>query len=73
MNALPVGVPATVQGYVVHNPFTERLRELGLTIGTTFTITRRAPFNGPVEVRYGRSHLVLRAEEAAIIAVEYAA
>lgn len=73
MNAVPVGVTATVKGYMVHNPFTERLRELGLTVGTRFTITRRAPFNGPVEVRYGCSRLVLRADEAALIDVEHAA
>lgn len=73
MNTLAVGVPAVVKGYMVHNSFTERLRELGLTIGTTFTVTRRAPFNGPVEVRYGCSHLVLRADEAAVIDVEHTA
>ena len=70
MNNLPLGAPARIAGYAVHNSFTERLRELGLTVGTLFTVTRRAPFNGPIELRYGRSHLVLRAEEIDMISVE---
>lgn len=72
MNTLPVGIPARIKGYNVHNAFTERLRELGLTVGTIFTVTRRAPFNGPVELRYGRSCLVLRADETTMIDVECA-
>lgn len=72
MHTLPVGIPARIKGYTVHNSFTERLRELGLTVGTIFTITRRAPFNGPIELRYGRSHLVLRADETTMIDIEYA-
>ncbi len=70
MNNLPVGAPARIVGYQVHNSFTERLRELGLTVGTMITVTRKAPFNGPIELRYGRSHLVLRAEETDMISVE---
>ncbi len=70
MNNLPVGVAARITGYQVNNSFTERLRELGLTVGTMFTVARKAPFNGPIELRYGRSRLVLRADEIDMISVE---
>lgn len=63
MNTLPVGCDAQIIGYVLHNAFTERLREFGLVVGTTFRIVRKAPLNGPIEVQYGHTQIVLRPEE----------
>lgn len=63
MNLLPIGSRAILEGYSVQNEFTERLRELGLVRGTMVTIVRKAPFGGPIEIRYGNSQLALRASE----------
>lgn len=44
--------------------FCERLHELGLGIGTKLKIMGRAPFGGPLLVRYNTSFLALRSDEA---------
>lgn len=63
MENLPVGCNAQIIGYAAHNSFTERLREFGLVEGTTFRILRKAPLNGPIEVQYGHTQIVLRPDE----------
>lgn len=45
--------------------FRERLHEMGLRVGTKVTILGRAPFGGPLLVRFQTSFLALRGEEAA--------
>lgn len=42
----------------------ERLQEMGLTPGTEIQVIGRAPFNGPVLIRYDVCDLALREEEA---------
>lgn len=42
----------------------ERLHEMGLRAGTSLTILGRAPFGGPLLVRFKTSFLALRSEEA---------
>lgn len=37
----------------------QRLSDLGLTLGTTVSVTRRAPMNGPVEVFVRRTKLAI--------------
>lgn len=70
MTHLPVGTKARITGYAAHNAFTERLREMGLTRGVEFTIIRKAPFNGPIEIQYDRSRLTLRADETSLMNVK---
>lgn len=43
----------------------ERLHEMGLRAGMELTILGRAPFGGPLLVRFKTSFLALRNEEAA--------
>lgn len=45
----------------------ERLHEMGLRAGTELTILGRAPFGGPLLVRFKTSFLALRNEEAACV------
>jgi Fe2+ transport system protein FeoA len=70
MNELPVGGHATITGYVLHNDFTERLREFGLIEGTIIRVLRRAPFGGPVEIQYGHTQIVLRPSELGYLHVQ---
>jgi len=36
------------------------LQELGLIVGTRFTVIRKAPFGGPIEIHYGYTRLAIR-------------
>lgn len=47
----------------------ERLHEMGLRIGTQLTILGRAPFGGPLLIRFKTSFMALRMEEAACATV----
>lgn len=60
MPILQEGNRFVITGYKAQNALVERLRELGLVVGTMITIMRKAPFNGPVELQFGRSRLVIR-------------
>lgn len=68
---LPVGAQARIVEYASHNTFTERLREMGLIPGTTFTFIRQAPLGGPMEIQFGQSRLALRPTAGAEIFVEH--
>lgn len=70
MKKLEEGNNARIKCYCEHNSFTERLRELGMTEGTTFTVVRKAPFNGPLHIKCGSCHLMLRPEETQFIDIE---
>jgi Fe2+ transport system protein FeoA len=63
MNELPIGTIARILHYTHHDSFTERLREFGLIPGTLIRLLRKAPFNGPIEIQFRNSRLVLRPEE----------
>jgi ferrous iron transport protein A len=70
MHELSVGSSAKIIGYTLHNDFTERLREFGLVEGTVVRLLRRAPMNGPVEIQYGHSQIVLRPSELSHLRIE---
>ncbi|MCS6809506.1 MAG: FeoA family protein [Bacteroidota bacterium] len=70
MDTLPVGAVARVITYTHQDPFTERLREIGLVPGTVFRLLRKAPFNGPVEIQYRTSRVVVRPHELAHMRIE---
>jgi len=36
------------------------LQELGLVVGTKFTVIRKAPFGGPIEIQYSYTRLAIR-------------
>jgi Fe2+ transport system protein FeoA len=70
MKHLEEGNSARIKCYCEHNSFTERLRELGMTEGSTFTVVRKAPFNGPMHIKCGFCHLMLRPDETQFIDIE---
>jgi len=43
---------------------------MGLTKGVSFTVVRKAPFGGPIEVEVRGSRVVLRSDEADVLEVE---
>ncbi len=70
MNEIPVGGAVRIIEYTAHNEFTERLREFGLIVGTEVKLLRRAPLNGPIEIQFGHSQIVVRPDELAHINVQ---
>lgn len=47
-----------------------RLHDLGLTVGTCFTVVKVAPFGDPIEIEFRGTRLCLRKRETSSIAVE---
>jgi len=52
--------------------YQKKLLSMGLTPGTTFSVTRLAPMGDPVEIRVRGYSLSLRKEEADVLLVESA-
>ncbi len=50
--------------------YRKRLLAMGLTPGTTFSITRFAPMGDPVEIKIRGFSLTLRKNEAAVLLIE---
>ena len=48
----------------------KRLQEMGLTVGTVFTVVKIAPFGDPVEIELRGYRLCLRRKEAIDIEIE---
>lgn len=69
LTKLSVGARASITLYGQQNEFTERLQELGLTPGTEFTLIRRAPFSGPMELAFGTMRLALRPDDGYAVMV----
>ena len=59
-----------ITGFTGEQVYRERLHEMGLRVGTKITILGRAPFRGPLLVRFNTSFLALRNEEAACAQVK---
>ncbi len=51
-------------------PYRERILSMGLTKGTEFKLTKKAPMGDPVEIEVLGYKLTLRKEEAEIIKIE---
>lgn len=66
------GQTIEIVGFSTDSIFRERLQELGLHVGTQITILGRAPFGGPLLIRFNNSFLALRNEEAACAQVKSA-
>lgn len=59
-----------ITGFVGDDVFRERMHEMGLRIGIKVTILGRAPFGGPLLIRFNTSFLALRSEEASCAQVK---
>ncbi len=66
-----VGAAGRILGYnCPHRGYRKRLLAMGLTPGTTFTVTRHAPLGDPVEICVRGFSLSLRKDEACALLVE---
>lgn len=59
-----------ITGFTGDQVYRERLHEMGLRVGTKVTVLGRAPFRGPLLVRFHTSFLALRNAEAACAQVK---
>ncbi len=70
LEALAVGQSGCISGYVSGNrAYRSRLLSMGLTPGTSFTVTRCAPLGDPIEIDVRGFKLSLRQSEAAVLLV----
>lgn len=69
---IKIGQTVEIQGFSGSDLIRERLHEMGLRTGSQLFILGRAPFGGPLLVRFSHSFLALRSEEAqcAIVTVK---
>ena len=70
MSALLAGQRGRVAGFDLPAEQRQRLLEMGLTVGTEFTLVRFAPLGDPLELEVRGYHLSLRRREAGGIRVE---
>ncbi len=70
LSALPVGSSAKVTELPKQGSAFLRLREMGLTVGTSLTLVRTAPLGDPIEIKVRSYSLSLRKSEADHIQVE---
>jgi len=64
---IPIGTLAILTSIEGNPDFIRRLNELGFLPGTKFTLLRRAPFGGPVEVSYGNTRIAFRPDASVTI------
>lgn len=60
IQAMSVGTLCRIVGITGDPAASNRIQELGLTLGTICTIMRKAPFGGPIEVAINRTRIALR-------------
>jgi ferrous iron transport protein A len=65
------GDTGTVAEFTTSDPqYRQKLLRMGLTRNAEFTVVRKAPFGGPIEIEVKGSRLVLRSDEADAFEVE---
>ncbi|MFZ9760952.1 MAG: FeoA family protein [Candidatus Kapaibacteriota bacterium] len=67
LRTMPIGSKAIVTSLEGNEDFIRRLNELGFLPGTTFTLLRRAPFGGPVEISFGQTRIAFRPDSSVSI------
>ena len=73
LKSLAVGDRGTIIGFdKTGKAYRKRLLAMGLTPGTSFSITRFAPMGDPVEIKIRGFSLTLRKDEAAALLIEKA-
>ena len=50
--------------------YRQKLLRMGLTRNTEFTVVRKAPLGGPIEIEVRGSRVVLRSDEADVLEVD---
>lgn len=69
LRTMPIGSKAILTSLEGDSDFIRRLNELGFLPGTTFTLLRRAPFGGPVEIGFGQSRIAFRPDSTVRIQI----
>lgn len=64
LRTMPIGSMAILTSLEGNPDFIRRLNELGFLPGTKFTLLRRAPFGGPVEISYGQTRIAFRPDSS---------
>jgi ferrous iron transport protein A len=65
LKKMKVGDVGTVEDFTSSDPqYRQKLLRMGLTRNAEFTVVRKAPFGGPIEIEVKGSRLVLRSDEA---------
>ncbi len=71
LKELKVGESGLVAGFTSSDPaYRQKLLRMGLTRNAVFSVVRKAPFGGPIEIEVKGSRLVLRSNEADALDVE---
>ena len=70
LNSLKIGNSAIIKNFADNTTFQSRLVEMGLLPGVEIRIIKKAPFNGPLEVKIRSYYLILRWQDAGQILVE---
>ncbi|NLX25036.1 MAG: ferrous iron transport protein A [Lentisphaerae bacterium] len=66
-----VGQAGVVTGFRSADPaYRQKLLRMGLNRNADFTVVRKAPFGGPIEVEVKGSRVVLRSDEANVLEVD---
>jgi len=65
------GDAGTVEDFTTSDPqYRQKLLRMGLTRNAEFTVVRKAPFGGPIEIEVKGFRLVLRSNEADVLDVK---
>ncbi len=67
LRSIPIGTQAILTSIEGNPEFIQRLNEMGFLPGTKFTLLRRAPFGGPVEISYGHTRIAFRPDASVTI------
>ena len=68
---MKVGESGRVVEFTTSDPqYRQKLLRMGLTRNAEFSVVRKAPFGGPIEIEVKGSRLVLRSDEADVLEVE---
>ena len=71
ISSLSIGDSAVITGYEKKpGPYREKILSMGLTKGTKFRLTKKAPMGDPLEIEILGYKLSLRKDEADIIKIE---
>ncbi len=71
LKKMKVGDSGTVSDFSTSDPqYRQKLLRMGLTRNAEFTVVRKAPFGGPIEIEIKGFRLVLRSNEADAFEVE---
>jgi ferrous iron transport protein A len=71
LKKMKAGESGTVAGFSSAAPaYRQKLLRMGLTRNAVFTVLRKAPLGGPIEIEVRGSHVVLRSDEADVLEVQ---